>query len=61
MRLLDEGRRDGSVPAAVDPEAAGWRLAAVADGVDSILYLGVLDRDEARGLLASSIARELAE
>jgi len=59
VRLLEEGRRDGSVPAAVDAEEAGWRLAAAADGVDSILYLGVLARDEARELLASCFTREV--
>ena len=59
VRLLEEGRRDGSVPASVDAEEAGWRLAAAADGVDSILYLGVLARDEARELLASCFTREV--
>ncbi|HKX47634.1 MAG TPA: TetR family transcriptional regulator C-terminal domain-containing protein [Gaiellaceae bacterium] len=60
VRLLEEGRQDGSVPRAVDPEGAGWRLAAAADGIDSILYLELLDRDDARALLASCISRELA-
>ena len=41
--------RIGAV-ASVNPEGAGWRLAAAADGLDSILYLGLLDRDEARVL-----------
>jgi AcrR family transcriptional regulator len=59
VRLLEEGRRDGSVPVSVDAEEAGWRLAAAADGVDSILYLGVLVRDEARELLASCFTREV--
>ena len=59
VRLLEEGRRDGSVPADVDAEEAGWRLAAAADGIDSILYLGVLARDEARELLASCFTREV--
>lgn len=59
VRLLDEGRADGSVPRSVDPAGAGWRLAAAADGLDSIVYLGLLDRDAARELLASCIAREL--
>ncbi len=58
--LLDEGREDGSVPRSVDPVAAGWRLAAAADGFDSLLYLGLLDRDGARELLASCMQRELA-
>jgi len=59
VTLLDEGRRDGSVPGSVDPTGAGWRLAAAADGIDSILYLGALERAEARALLASCVAREL--
>ena len=60
VRLLDEGREDGSVPSSVDPSGAGWRLAAAADGLDSIVYLGLLDRDAARELLASCLRRELA-
>jgi AcrR family transcriptional regulator len=59
VRLLDEGRRDGSVPASVDPTGAGWRLAAAADGLDSIVYLGLLDREGARELLGSCLRREL--
>jgi AcrR family transcriptional regulator len=59
VTLLEEGRKDGSVPRSVDPASAGWRLAAAADGVDSILYLGLLDREDARMLLASCITREL--
>jgi AcrR family transcriptional regulator len=59
VRLLDEGRTDGSVPASLDPEGAGWRLAAAADGLDSITYLGLLDVTSARDLLASCIRREL--
>jgi AcrR family transcriptional regulator len=60
VRLLDEGRRDGSVPASVDPAGAGWRLAAAADGLDSIVYLGLLDREGACELLDSCLRRELA-
>lgn len=59
VRLLEEGRADGSVPRSVDPTGAGWRLAAAADGIDSIHYLGVFDRDAARSLLASCVVREL--
>jgi hypothetical protein len=59
VALLEEGREDGSVPDSVDPVGAGWRLAAAADGIDSILYLGLLDRNAARALLASCVAREL--
>jgi AcrR family transcriptional regulator len=60
VELLDEGRADGSVPSGVDPAAAGWRLAAVADGLDSIRYLDLLDRDAALALLQSSLEHELA-
>lgn len=59
VRLLDEGREDGSVSRSVNARGAGWRLAAAADGLDSILYLGLLDRDAARVLLASCVIREL--
>jgi AcrR family transcriptional regulator len=60
VRLLDEGRADGSVSETVDPKGAGWRLAAAADGLDSITYLGLLDPDAGRELLADCIRRELA-
>jgi len=60
VRLLETGREDGSVPDSVDPVSAGWRLAAAADGLDSIHYLGLVDRGEARELLASCLRRELA-
>jgi AcrR family transcriptional regulator len=60
VRLLAEGRADGSVPAHVDPDASGLRLAAVADGLDSMLYLGLVDREAAQALLASCLERELA-
>ena len=59
VRLLEEGRRDGSVPDGVDVRETGWRLAALADGLDSILYLDLLDRDSARELLASALRLEL--
>ena len=59
IRLLEVGREDGSVPVAVDAHEAGWRLAAVADGLESILYLGLLDAATARALLASCLEKEL--
>jgi AcrR family transcriptional regulator len=61
VRLLEQGRADGSVPVSADAEAAGARLAAAADGVDSMLYLGLLDRDAARDVLLGCLARELTE
>jgi len=60
IRLLEAGREDGSVPGSVDPDEAGWRLAATADGLESILYLGLLDPVRARALLSSCVERELA-
>jgi AcrR family transcriptional regulator len=57
--LIDDGRADGSVPASVDAEPAGWRLAAVADGLDSLLYLGLADREQAARLMRGAIALEL--
>ena len=59
VRLLEEGQADGSVPASVDAAAAGARLAATADGVDSMLYLDLLDRDAAHELLIGCLHREL--
>lgn len=60
VTLIDEGRRDGSIPSEVVAPAAGRRLAAVADGLDSMLYLGLADRPKARQLLRESIEREVA-
>jgi AcrR family transcriptional regulator len=60
IRLLEAGREDGSVPGSVDADGAGWRLAATADGLESILYLGLLDPTHARSLLTACVQRELA-
>jgi AcrR family transcriptional regulator len=60
VRLLEDGREDGSVSQVVDSLEAGWRLAATADGLDSILYLGLVDQGRARQLLASCLQRELS-
>jgi AcrR family transcriptional regulator len=60
IRLLEAGREDGSVPSSVEATAAGWRLAATADGLESILYLGLLDPERARALLEACVARELS-
>ena len=59
VKLLDEGRADGSVPEAIDARQAGWRLAATADGLDSVQYLGLLDHAAVTKLLASAVHREL--
>jgi AcrR family transcriptional regulator len=57
--LIEDGQADGSIPKAVEVQPAGWRLAAVADGLDSLLYLGLVDREQARELMHSAITREL--
>ena len=59
VALIEEGQADGSIPAAVEATQAGWRLAAAADGLDSLLYLGLVDREQARALMRGAIAREL--
>jgi hypothetical protein len=59
VELIEQGRKDGSVPVSVDAEQAGWRLAAAADGLDSLLYLGLVDGERARALMRGSIQREL--
>jgi AcrR family transcriptional regulator len=57
--LIGEGLADGSVAPGVDAEEAAWRLAVVGDGVDSMLYLGLLDRAAACDLMLAGIRREL--
>ena len=59
--LIEEGRADGSISTAVDATAAGWRLVAVGDGLDSLLYLGLIEGGRVGELLLSAIARELDE
>jgi AcrR family transcriptional regulator len=60
VALVAAGRADGSIPRSVDAKAAAWRLAAVADGLDSMLYVGLLDRAVARDLMLGSLRREVA-
>lgn len=57
--LIRAGRADGSIDPSVEPRAAAWRLAALGDGIDSMLYLELLRRDKARSLLREGIRREL--
>jgi AcrR family transcriptional regulator len=60
VSLIEEGRADGSVAKEVSATKAGRRLAALADGLDSMLYMGLADQRKARKLLRESIARELS-
>jgi hypothetical protein len=57
--LIESGRRDGSVVRDVDSRAAGLRLAAAADGLDSMLFLELVDRRRARQLVRQCMEREL--
>lgn len=57
--LIDEGRGDGSIPAGVDAAETAWELAATGDGLDSMLYLGLLERERARELMLAGIRRTL--
>jgi AcrR family transcriptional regulator len=59
--LVEQGRTDGSIPAGVDPEEAGARLAAVVDGIGSQLLFGLLPRERAAALIEQSIERELSD
>lgn len=59
ISLIEEGRGDGSVPKEVSASRAGRRLAVFADGLDSMLYLGLTDGRKARRLLRESIELEL--
>ena len=57
--LVRDARAEGSVDAATDPRETAWRLAALADGIDSMLYLELLGRERARTLLCEGVRREL--
>ena len=59
VELIDEGRNDGAIAADVGAAEAAWRLVAIGDGVDSMLYVGLIDRERARRLVVASVRREL--
>lgn len=59
VALVEDGVADGSIPQSVDAKATAWRLGATADGVDSLLYLGILDHDGAAEMIRASLEREL--
>jgi len=59
VELIEQGRGDGSISESVDATAAAWRLEAVGDGLDSLLYLGLLEPERVGELLLSAIEREL--
>jgi AcrR family transcriptional regulator len=57
--LVREARAQGTVDAGLEPRDAAWRLAALGDGIDSMLYLELVGRERARSLLREGIRREL--
>jgi AcrR family transcriptional regulator len=57
--LVEEGQADGSIAASVEPERLARRLAAVVDGLESQLLLGVASPREVAEMVAESIALEL--
>jgi AcrR family transcriptional regulator len=58
--LVDEGREDGSIPSSVNATETAWRLGALADGLDSMLYLGLIERTQSHELARGALQRELA-
>ena len=59
VALIDEDRSDGSVAKELSAQHTGRRLAAFSDGLDSMLYLNLIDRAKARRLLRETVEREL--
>ena len=57
--LIDEGREDGSISAEIDAREAGWRLAATADGIDSMLLPRARRSRARRALVLGGLGLEL--
>jgi len=57
---IREGQADGSIATSVEPAGAAFRLAALTDGLDSMLYLGLTEPDDARASLDAAVSLELA-
>jgi AcrR family transcriptional regulator len=58
--LVEDARRDGSLPQSVDAEALTRRLAALVDGLESQLLLGVTTFDESAQTVRETIAEAVA-
>jgi AcrR family transcriptional regulator len=59
LRELVEEAQPAGAARKVDSASAAWRLAAVVDGIDSMLYLGLVGRARARKLVRQSVEQEL--
>ncbi len=56
---IREGQADGSIAKGADPAGVAFRLAALTDGLDSMLYLGLAEPDDAREKLEAAVSMEL--
>jgi AcrR family transcriptional regulator len=59
LQELIEVAQAESATRSVDAASAAWRLAAVVDGIDSMLYLDLVGRVKARRLVRESVQQEL--
>jgi AcrR family transcriptional regulator len=58
VELVDDGRADGSLRRELPTAETAQRLLAVADGMDSLRFLGVVTRERAQELLRRTVAFE---
>jgi AcrR family transcriptional regulator len=56
---IREGQADGSIDPDVDADVTAYRLAALTDGLDSILYLGLSEPVEVQAALRAACEQEL--
>jgi AcrR family transcriptional regulator len=59
--LLREGVSDGSIDASIEIDDSAIRLISLVDGLGTRVLAGVLERDDALGLIERSLARELSD
>jgi AcrR family transcriptional regulator len=57
--IVREGQAEGSIPPAVDPDAAVCRLSAFVEGLGPVILLGLLDRGRGATLVRDAVALEL--
>jgi BetI-type transcriptional repressor, C-terminal len=55
---IERGRVDGSIPRSVQPVEAARRLAALLESLGQQLTMGLIEGEDARGLLRGAIERE---
>jgi AcrR family transcriptional regulator len=58
--IVREGKADGSIADATDPEAAVWRLTAFVEGLGPVMLIGMLPRARAVELVREAVALELS-